>query len=130
MGNDFLPSSLIAPSFRLLPSPTGLTWRTREATPTFSAALAQAQREDAAAGQAAAVHDPAKVREASREMEAVFLNLLWREMWRTVNGGQLSFLPKGVAGDIYQDLLTQAYAETMAEAGGIGLGRMIQSHLD
>jgi Rod binding domain-containing protein len=63
-------------------------------------------------------------------MEGLFLKLLCQEMWRTTGSGQGAFLPQGLAGDIYRDFLTEAYAGKMAEAGGLGLSRLIVNHLD
>lgn len=75
----------------------------------------------------AAETDPKRLREAARDVEGVFLNLMCQEMLRTVGRGNGSFLPGGLAGDIYSGFLTQAYAAEMAKAGGIGLANLITS---
>jgi Rod binding domain-containing protein len=60
--------------------------------------------------------------QAAQEMEGVFLNLLWKQAWNTVGG---SYFPAGLAGDVYKDFLTEALSTRMAEAGGIGLAKLI-----
>lgn len=76
-----------------------------------------------------AEEDPAAARQAARDLESVFLNLMWQQMWRTVGQGSGSFFPQGLAGEIYRDFLTQAYADRMAEAGGIGLADLVTANL-
>jgi Rod binding domain-containing protein len=69
---------------------------------------------------------------AASDLEGVFLNLLWQQMWRTVTpGGQGSgsYLPGGLAGEISRDFLTQGFADKMADAGGIGLAALVKAQL-
>ncbi|MGE5508160.1 MAG: rod-binding protein [Chitinophagales bacterium] len=77
----------------------------------------------AAASAASSAPGPERLAQAAREMEGVFLNLLWKEAWNTAGG---AFFPAGLAGDIYKDFLTEALSDRMAEAGGIGLANLIQ----
>jgi hypothetical protein len=105
--------------------------------PSFALAFAKATAvgKAAAAGTSQPAAGTGQVAEAkaARDLEGVFLNLLWQQMWRTVpKGGQGSgsFLPGGLAGDIYRDFLTQGFAEKMADAGGIGLASLVKTGLD
>ncbi|HHW14181.1 MAG TPA: flagellar biosynthesis protein FlgJ [Firmicutes bacterium] len=106
--------------FRVLPPLSG-TPRALGPERGFAGALTEAQ--------AKLDEDPQAVRKAARDLESVFLNLLWQQMWRTVGQGSGSFFPQGLAGEIYRDFLTQAYADRMAEAGGIGLADLVASNL-
>ncbi|MDI6869790.1 MAG: rod-binding protein [Bacillota bacterium] len=126
MARDLAPlTSLSSLQFRPLAPLAGTAWRSLSPSPGFAAALARAET-----GNQTSTLDEAAARQAARDLEGVFLNLLWQQMWRTISQGPGSFLPGGLAGDIYRDFLTQAYATKMAEAGGIGLATLVLSHLD
>lgn len=134
-----LPLSLTTP-FKTLPplsgTPHALQARALQQPaappPGFAGELATAQARRPAKSQpaaGAAAEDPVAAQKAARDLESVFLNLLWQQMWRTVGQGSNSFFPQGLAGDIYRDFLTQAYADRMAEAGGIGLAELVTRNL-
>ncbi len=62
----------------------------------------------------------AKLREAARGFEAVFLRQLITEMRKTLDGEGL--FGSGAAGEIYSDLLGNAMAESAARRGPLGIG--------
>ena len=62
----------------------------------------------------------AKLREAARGFEAVFLRQLITEMRKTLDGEGL--FGSGAAGEIYSDLLGNAMAESAAKRGPLGIG--------
>lgn len=76
---------------------------------------------------AAGAGGDAALMEASRQLEAAFFRLLWQAMRATVPDGGL--LPKGLADDIWRDMLDAAYSDTMAERGGLGLARLVYDEL-
>lgn len=71
--------------------------------------------------------DQAELRKATQEMEAFFLSLLWREMRATIPRSGL--FPRGLAEDIFEEMLDQAYAQAMAKAGGLGLADILYRQL-
>lgn len=82
---------------------------------------------------ATAAKAPVEGAKAAKDMESLFLKVLWQEMWKTVGSGQGagqgSFLPAGLAGDVYKDMLFQSLSDRMADAGGVGLAKLISNHL-
>lgn len=95
---------------------------------TLGARVAAKGGEDFAAllEAAKAQKDDKAVRDATTQLESVMLNLMWKEMRATVP--KSSLLPTGMAGEVYEDMMFQAYADRMAEAG-TGLGEMLRRQL-
>lgn len=65
----------------------------------------------------------AKLREAARGFEAIFLRQLLRTMRTTIPGA--GPYGNGAAGDIYGDMIENGLAETMSERGNIGVARLL-----
>lgn len=64
--------------------------------------------------------------EAARGMEAMFLRHLLTELRKGQEGG---LLEGGTAGRMFREMLDAALADTMANAGGIGLGATLETQL-
>ena len=69
----------------------------------------------------------AKIEKAAQEFEAIFLNIMLREMRKTVGDG-------GIFGDdagtkIYQEMMDSALAEAMAKSKMFGLGRVVAEQM-
>lgn len=93
---------------------------------TFSAAhQASQERRLAAAREAAASRDDAKLRQACQGMETVFLSLLLKEMRATVPTDPLNSHGE----EIFRSFLDDELAKTSARAGGIGLADMLYRQL-
>lgn len=71
-------------------------------------------------------HDAA-LREAARQLEGVFVKLMFEEMAKTVSDAGL--FPKAPGSDMYQQWFRGAVAEQWAAAGGTGLGDRIAASL-
>lgn len=81
--------------------------------------LAQARAGDADAR--------AEVERATQMLETHFVTWLLREMRRTVPEGGL--LPRGPAQDIYEQMLDDALAQSIARGGGLGLAEALENQL-
>lgn len=79
----------------------------------------------AAVRDAAAARDDARLRQACQGMEAVFLNLLLKEMRATVPADPLDSHGE----QIFRSFLDDELAKTSAQAGGIGLADMLYRQL-
>lgn len=64
------------------------------------------------------------IREAAKAFESYFLQIMLREMRRTIpeDGG---LIPKSQAERIFTEMLDEEMAKDMAQAGGIGLAQVI-----
>ncbi|MDR7866198.1 MAG: rod-binding protein [Sporomusaceae bacterium] len=89
-----------------------------------SAAVAAAGTK-AAAGRDA--KEDAKLKAACTEMEAVFLNLLMKEMRKSVPKGGL--VGNSSQEDIMRSLLDSEMTKNMAQSGGVGLAEMLYRQL-
>ena len=67
------------------------------------------------------------IREASVELEAILLKMMYGEMYKTVPKDEL--FGDDNAMEIYQDMYQQALTEDMAKSGGIGLADFIYKQL-
>lgn len=75
-------------------------------------------------------HDPQqdpKLKAACQEMEAVFLNLLLRQMRASVP--KTNLLGDSASKDTMQSLLDTEMTKNMADAGGIGIADMLYRQL-
>jgi flagellar protein FlgJ len=79
----------------------------------------------AAAGRDAEAN--AKLKAACTEMEAVFLNLLMKEMRKSVPKGGL--VGNSSQEDIMRSLLDSEMTKNMAQSGGVGLAEMLYRQL-
>lgn len=67
--------------------------------------------------------DDAGLREATREFEAYFVNVLLKQVRKTLRDGGLT--EKSEARKNFESMLDQEYAKLMSEGEGIGLGKAI-----
>jgi flagellar protein FlgJ len=68
-----------------------------------------------------------KVAEVSRQFEAVLLRQILAEARKNLFAPALS--PRSVAGDIYQDMITNQLADGISRSGGFGLARSLEAQL-
>ena len=69
-----------------------------------------------------------ELKRATIEFESFFLNMMLREMRRSV-GNEHSFLPQSNAERIFQEMLDEERARAAANSGGIGLADMMYRQL-
>lgn len=72
-----------------------------------------------------------EIREASVQLEAIMLKLMYNEMWKTVPKNELFSSSNGDdnAMEIYRDMYNEELTKQMAEGGGIGLADFIYRQL-
>jgi flagellar protein FlgJ len=68
-----------------------------------------------------------RLKSACRDLEAVFLNLMWTSMRATVP--KASLMGGGFGEDIMRSMQDTELTKTMAQAGGMGLADMIYRQL-
>jgi flagellar protein FlgJ len=68
-----------------------------------------------------------RLKNVCRDMEAVFLNLMWTSMRATVPKGSL--MSGGFSEDIMRSMMDTELTKKMAQAGGMGLADMIYRQL-
>ena len=68
-----------------------------------------------------------EIRDASTELEAILLKMMYTEMYKTVPKDEL--FGDDNAMEIYQDMYHEELTKEMAKAGGIGLADYIYSQL-
>ena len=76
---------------------------------------------------AAGNKDLEKLKEASQEFEAYFLNTLFKEMRKTVQEGGLT--EKSQARTTFEEMLDEEMSKTISQKGGIGLSDMIYNNM-
>ena len=76
---------------------------------------------------AAETKDLDKLKEASREFEAYFLNTLFKEMRKTVQDGGLT--EKSQARTTFEEMLDEEMSKTITKTGGVGLADMIYKNM-
>ena len=69
-----------------------------------------------------------EIKDASVQLEAIFLKLMYNEMWKTVPKSNL-FSENSNAMDIYRDMYNEELTKKAAEGGGIGLADFIYKQL-
>ncbi|HNY65652.1 MAG TPA: rod-binding protein [Deltaproteobacteria bacterium] len=73
--------------------------------------------------------NPAKALDtACREFESIFAYQLMKVMGNSVPEGGL--FEKGLASDLYRDMLFQNVGQALADSGALGIGRMLKSHVE
>ncbi len=88
----------------------------------------QASQTDSSLGmlRVAAVRQSAeKIREAAQEFEGFFISYLLKTMRETVHAGLL----KNQAGEMFQSFYDQELGRLAAEAGGFGIGTMVETYI-
>ncbi|MBQ3442828.1 MAG: rod-binding protein [Selenomonadaceae bacterium] len=68
-----------------------------------------------------------EIKEASVQLEALLLKMMYTEMWKTVPKNEL--FGSSNAMDIYRDMYNEEITKKAAEAGGIGLADYIYKQL-
>lgn len=71
--------------------------------------------------------DEEKLRKACTDLEAVFINMMFKQMRSTVWKSQL--MGGGYAEDMYEDMLYEKYAEEASKNKGIGIGDILYKQL-
>jgi Rod binding domain-containing protein len=71
--------------------------------------------------------DEEKVAEVSRQFEAVLLRQILGQGRKTLFASK--FNDDSVSSDIYQDMVTQQFAESISRSGSFGLARSLQAQL-
>lgn len=100
--------------------------------PLFSAQT-QAKAQATAASQLATIARDAsakpadRTRAAAEEFEAVFLQNMFNAMFETVEGG--GTFGDSNASETWRGMLSEEYAKTVVEAGGIGITQSVQREL-
>lgn len=70
-----------------------------------------------------------EIREASVQLEAIMLKLMYNEMWKTVPKNELFNEGNNNAMEIYRDMYNEELTKKAAEGGGIGLADFIYRQL-
>jgi len=76
---------------------------------------------------AAEEKDDKKLREACRNLESVFLNIMFSSMRNTIQKADL--IGDSFASGIYEDMLYEKYADEASKGKGLGLGEMLYEQL-
>lgn len=71
--------------------------------------------------------DEKKLKEACADLEAVFLNMMFKQMRNTVQKSGL--MDGGTAEEMYEDMLFDNYAKEVSKGRGTGLGDMLYQQL-
>ena len=69
------------------------------------------------------------IKDASVQLEAIMLKLMYNEMWKTVPKNTLFSDGNDNAMEIYRDMYNEEITKAAAEGGGIGLGDFIYRQL-
>ena len=68
-----------------------------------------------------------ELEKATQQFEALLLNMMIREMRKTVP--EATLFPDSMAKELFTDMLDEKIADSMAERGGIGISRMLFDQL-
>lgn len=68
--------------------------------------------------------DAERLRTVAEDFEAIFIKQMLESMRSTLNP-ENRLVDTGMAGEIYEDMLYDEYAQTMSKSGGFGLADMI-----
>lgn len=72
--------------------------------------------------------DDEKLKEACKEMEAYFIQQLYKTMKTSTQLGE-GIIPKGQHEEIFEDMLIEEQSKEATKAGGIGLADMLYTQL-
>jgi len=89
---------------------------------------AQVQGSGARVADASRVDKKSKLFEQCQEFESIFVKMMTKEMRNSVDKTD-SLLSGGWAEDIYQDMLDDEYAKSMAKTAGFGLADQLYRQL-
>ena len=71
----------------------------------------------------------AEIKDASVQLEAILLKMMYNQMWQTVPKNKLFGEENNNAMDIYRDMYNEELTKKIAEDGGIGLADYIYRQL-
>lgn len=71
--------------------------------------------------------DDKKLREACRNFEAIFMNMMYKQMRATIQKSDL--LPDDNATEVYQSMLDEEIVSEASKGRGMGLGEMLYKQL-
>lgn len=71
--------------------------------------------------------DEKKLKKACSDLEAIFVNMMFKQMRNSVQKSGL--FGGGFAEEMYEDMLFEKYAEEMSKGNGTGLGDMLYRQL-
>lgn len=71
--------------------------------------------------------DLKKLKEASQEFEAYFINMLFKEMRKTIQEGGL--VEKSQARSTFETMLDEEMSKNLSKQGGVGLADMIYNNM-
>ena len=71
--------------------------------------------------------DSAKLEKACRDLEGVFVSMVFKQMNNSVEKGGL--IDEGYAGGIYRDMLSEKYADEAVKGNGIGIAKVLFKQL-
>lgn len=69
-----------------------------------------------------------KLREVSKDFESLMINMMLKEMRKTVNKSGLT--DAGMAEEIFEDMLYDEYSKEFAKNGSIGIADMIYNQME
>lgn len=72
--------------------------------------------------------DAAKIDEAAKEFEAVFLSQMLEQMFSEIDLNPMGS-GEGSADDIYKSMLVEEYGKTLSRAGGIGVANHVKREM-
>ncbi len=71
--------------------------------------------------------DSAKLEKVCKDLEGVFLTMIFKEMNKSVQKSKL--LDGGYAEETYNDMLTEKYADEATKGSGVGIAKMLFKQL-
>ena len=71
--------------------------------------------------------DSAKLKKACRDLEGVFVSMMFKKMNGSVQKGGL--IDEGYAGGLYREMLSEKYAEEAVKGEGMGIAKMLFKQL-
>ena len=83
----------------------------------------------AALERAVADKDKEKLMTACKEFEQYFIQMMYKEMRKTVFRDEKSLIPKNAAEDYFQEMLDEQYSKVSTDQGGIGLAKFLYQQM-
>lgn len=71
--------------------------------------------------------DEKKLRKACSDLEAIFVNMMFKEMRNTIQKANL--MEEGMASEMYEDMLFDKYTEEIAKGKGVGISEILYKQL-
>jgi len=71
--------------------------------------------------------DEKKLKQACNDLEAIFVNIMFKQMRNSVQ--KSGMFDGGFGEEMYEDMLFDKYAEEVSKSNGIGLGDMLYKQL-